>query len=138
MTDDGRPAGRAADGAPSADAAGRTGARLRAGESRADARVLTVRRRVIGAMARAAAEAQPGVLRVGRGGAIFWAWLAGPAVTARLRGGRVHVRLFVVARRGEPLAALAGRVRRAIGETIERQLGLELGEVTILVDGVGD
>ena len=100
-------------------------------------RVLTVRRRVIGAMARAAAEGQPGVLRVGRGGALFWAWLAGPAVTARLRGGKVHIRLFVVARTGEPLVALATRVRRSIAETIERQLGLELGEVTILVDGVG-
>ncbi len=138
MNDGGGPAGRAGDGATSREQPVRSGARLRAGGTRAGARVLTVRRRVIGAMARAAAEAQPGVLRVGRGGAAFWAWLAGPAVTARLRGGRVHVRLFVVARSGEPLAALAGRVRRAIGETIERQLGLELGEVTILVDGVGD
>ncbi|MGO9179584.1 MAG: Asp23/Gls24 family envelope stress response protein [Candidatus Limnocylindrales bacterium] len=100
-------------------------------------RVLTVRRRVIGTMARAAAEGDPGVLRVGRGGTAFWAWLAGPAVTARLRGGRVHVRLFVVARAGEPLGTLATRLRRVIAETIERQLGLELGEVTILVDGVG-
>ncbi len=78
------------------------------------------------------------MLRVGRGGTAFWAWLAGPAVTARLRGGRVHVRLFLVARSGEPLTALSVRVRRAIAETIERQLGLELGEVTILVDGIGD
>ena len=100
-------------------------------------RVLTVRRRVIGAMARAAAASQPGVLRVGRGGPPFWAWLAGPAVTARLRDGRVHVRMFVVARSGEPLVALSARVRRSIAETIERQLGLELGEVTILVDGIG-
>ncbi|MGC8633930.1 MAG: Asp23/Gls24 family envelope stress response protein [Candidatus Limnocylindrales bacterium] len=101
-------------------------------------RTLTVRRRVIGAMARAAAEAQPGVLRVGRGGAAFWARLAGPSVTARLRGGRVHVRLFVVARSGESLGVVVGRVRRAIAETIELQLGLDLGEVTVLVDGVGD
>ena len=101
------------------------------------ARILTVRRRVIGAMARAAAESQPGVLRVGRGGPSFWAWLAGPAVTARVRGERVHVRLFVVARPGEPLSTLARRVRHAIAQTIERQLGLELGEVTVLVDGVG-
>ncbi len=111
---------------------------LEATAERARVRVLTVRRRVIGAMARAAAEAQPGVLRVGSGGTAFWAWLAGPAVTARLRGGRVHVRLFLVARSGEPLTALSVRVRRAIAETIERQLGLELGEVTILVDGIGD
>lgn len=102
------------------------------------ARVLTVRRRVIGAMARAAAEAQPGVVRVGRGGTRLWAWLAGPAVTARLRGGRVHVRLFLVVRQGEAFATLAARVRREIAQTIERQLGLELGEVTVLVDGVAD
>lgn len=99
-------------------------------------RVLTVRRRVIGAMARAAAEGQQGVLRVGRGGPSFWAWLAGPAVTARLRDGRVHVRLFIVARHGEPLDGLATRVRRSVADTVERQLGLDLGEVTILVDGI--
>ncbi len=101
------------------------------------ARILTVRRRVIGTLARTAAESQPGVLRVGRGGAAFWAWLAGPAVTARIRGDRVHVRLFVVARGNEPLGTLARRVRQSIAETIERQLGLELGEVTVLIDGVG-
>jgi uncharacterized alkaline shock family protein YloU len=99
-------------------------------------RVLTVRRRVIGAMARAAAVGQRGVLRVGRGGPSFWAWLAGPAVTARLRDGRVHVRLFIVARRGEPLDGIAARVRRSVADTVERQLGLDLGEVTILVDGI--
>lgn len=97
---------------------------------------LTIRRRAIGALARAAAERQPGIVRVGRGGPTIWAWLAGPAVTARLRGGRVHVRLFVVVRGGEPLAQLVGRVRHAVAGTVERQLGLELAEVTILVDGV--
>ena len=99
-------------------------------------RLLTVRRRVIGAIARAAAETVPGVARVGRGGPGFWAWLSGPAVTARLRDGRVHVRLFMVAAAGEPLTVLAGRVRRAVAQTIERQLGLELGEVTVLIDGI--
>jgi uncharacterized alkaline shock family protein YloU len=99
-------------------------------------RVLTIRRRVIGAMARAAAEGQQGVQRVGRGGPAFWAWLAGPAVTARLRDGRVHVRLFIVARTGEPLDGLTARVRRSVADTVERQLGLDLGEVTILVDGI--
>lgn len=97
---------------------------------------LTIRRRAIGAMARAAVERQPGIVRVGRGGPALWAWLAGPAVTARLRDGRVHVRLFVVARGGEPLAQLVERARHTIAGTIERQLGLELAEVTILVDGI--
>lgn len=99
-------------------------------------RLLTVRRRVVGAIARAAAEEQIGVARVGRGGPRFWAWLAGPAVTARLRDGRVYVRLFIVARSGEALGPLAARVRRNVADTVERQLGLELGEVTVLVDGV--
>jgi len=99
-------------------------------------RLLTVRRRVIGAMARAAAAGVPGVVRVGRGGPAFWAWLAGPAVTARLRDGRVHVRLFVVASSGDSLSALTMRVRRMVAQTIEHQLGLELGEVTVLVDGI--
>ena len=99
-------------------------------------RSLTVRRRVVGAMARAAAAEQPGVARVGRGGPGFWAWLAGPDVTARLREGKVYVRLFIVAGANEPLPQLVGRVRRAVAETVERQLGLELGEVTILVDGI--
>jgi uncharacterized alkaline shock family protein YloU len=99
-------------------------------------RTLTVRRRVVRAIARAAAEEQAGVVRVGRGGPAFWAWLAGPSVTARLREGRVYVRLFLVARAGDALGPLAARVRRSIAETVERQLGLELGEVTVLVDGV--
>jgi uncharacterized alkaline shock family protein YloU len=131
MTEHGAWAEGGGEARPGAAGAARLGARPAV-------RTLTVRRRVIGAMARAAAETQPGVLRVGRGGAAFWARLAGPSVTARLRGGRVHVRLFVVARSGEPLAVLVGRVRRAIAETIELQLGLDLGEVTVLVDGVGD
>ena len=99
-------------------------------------RLLTVRRRVIGAIARAAVEEVPGVVRVGRGGPVFWAWLSGPAVTARLRDGRVYVRLFLVARSGESLGNLAARVRRSVAHTMERQLGLEVGEVTVLIDGV--
>ncbi len=99
-------------------------------------RLLTVRRRVIGAMARAAVEEVPGVVRVGRGGPAFWAWLSGPAVTARLRDGRVYVRLFLVARSGESLATVAARVRRSVAHTMERQLGLKLGEITVLIDGV--
>jgi uncharacterized alkaline shock family protein YloU len=99
-------------------------------------RILTVRRRVVRAIARAAAEEQVGVVRVGRSGPAFWTWLAGPAVTARLREGRVYVRLFIVVRAGDALGPLAARVRRNIADTVERQLGLELGEVTVLVDGI--
>jgi len=36
-----------------------------------------------------------------------------------------------------PLAPLAGQVRTTVAATVERLLGLELGSVTVLVDGVG-
>jgi uncharacterized alkaline shock family protein YloU len=42
-----------------------------------------------------------------------------------------------VARPGQPLAPLAGQVRTTVAATVERLLGLELGSVTVLVDGVG-
>jgi uncharacterized alkaline shock family protein YloU len=67
---------------------------------------------------------------------MFWAWLAGPAVTARLRDGHVYIRLFVIVRAGEAIGPLAARVRRNIADTVELQLGLELGEVTVVIDGV--
>ena len=98
---------------------------------------LTVRRRVIRGIAVAAAESVPGVLRVGRGGPRPLAWLVGRPIAAWTDAGRVHVRLWLVVRTGEPLPALSRRVRAAVSRAIERQLGLELGEVTILVDGVG-
>jgi uncharacterized alkaline shock family protein YloU len=98
---------------------------------------LTVRRRVIAAIAAAAARAVPGVERVGRGGPRALAWLAGRPVSARLIEDRVHVRLWLVAQQGEPLAELSARARTTIGRAIEQQLGLRLGDVTVLVDGVG-
>jgi hypothetical protein len=42
-----------------------------------------------------------------------------------------------VARPGQPLGALAADVRGAVAAAIVRLLGLELGEVTVRVDGVG-
>lgn len=98
---------------------------------------LTVRRHVIRSVAATAAESVPGVLRVGRGGPRPLAWLVGRPVTAWTDAGRVHVRLWLVVRPGEPLPALSRRVRVAVGRAIVRQLGLQLGGVTILVDGVG-
>lgn len=98
---------------------------------------LTVRRRVIRSIAATAAESVPGVLRVGRGGPRPLAWLVGRPVAAWTDAGRVHVRLWLIVRPGEPLPALSRRVRGAVSRAVERQLGLELGEVTILVDGVG-
>jgi uncharacterized alkaline shock family protein YloU len=96
---------------------------------------LTVSHSVIVEMVRVAALEVPGVLKVSRGGPLRW--LAGPPVRARFVAGRVSVRVWILARPGHPLAPLAAQVRQAVGATIERLLGLELGEVTVVVDGVG-
>jgi uncharacterized alkaline shock family protein YloU len=98
---------------------------------------LTVRRRVVRSVAQTAAAEVPGVLRVGRGGPPPLAWLVGRPVSAWTEAGRVHVRLWLIVRPGEPLPELSRRVRDAVGRAVEHQLGLELGEVTVLVDGVG-
>ncbi len=96
---------------------------------------LTVSHGVIVEMVRVAALEVPGVLKVGRGGRL--AWLAGSPVMARVRDGKASVRVWIVARPGHALRPLAAQVRQAVGTTVERLLGLELGEVTVVVDGVG-
>jgi uncharacterized alkaline shock family protein YloU len=96
---------------------------------------LTVSHSVIVEMVRVAALEVPGVLRVSRGGP--FAWLGGSPVRAHASNGRVSVRVWIVARPGHALPSLAAQVRQAVGATIERLLGLELGEVTVVVDGVG-
>lgn len=98
---------------------------------------LTVRRRVIRTIAVAAASEVPGVLRVGRGGPAPLAWLVGRPVRTWTESGRVHVRLWLIVRPGEDLVRLSRRVRSAVRQAVERQLGLDLGEVTVLIDGVG-
>ena len=98
---------------------------------------LTVGRGVIAELVRLAAFEVPGVARVGRGGAAWRRMLGGPAVSVQLRNDRVLVRLWIVARPGQALGPLASQVRVAVGATVERLLGLELGAVTVLVDGVG-
>lgn len=97
---------------------------------------LTVGRGVIVELVRLAAFEVPGVARVGRGGAA-WRRLGGPPVSVQVRNDRVLVRLWIVARPGQALAPLAGQVRSAVTATVERLLGLDLGSVTVLVDGVG-
>jgi len=98
---------------------------------------VTVGRGVIGELVRLAAIEVPGVARVGRGGSAWRRWLGGPAVSVRIRDERVLVRLWVVARPGQPLQPLTVQIRTTVAATIERLLGLELGTVTVLVDGVG-
>ncbi|HEV8490451.1 MAG TPA: Asp23/Gls24 family envelope stress response protein [Candidatus Limnocylindrales bacterium] len=98
---------------------------------------LTVSRGVIAEMARLAAFEVPGVQHVGRAGPPWRRLFLGPAVSARVRDGRVSVRVAIVARPGQALGPLAGQVRSAVGAAVERLLGLELEGVTVLVDGVG-
>jgi len=98
---------------------------------------LSVGRGVIVEMARLAAFEVPGVLRVARGGPAWRAVFRGSPVAVRVRGEQVNVRLWVVARPGADLVAIARQVRTAVAGTVERLLGLHLGAVTVIVDGVG-
>ena len=98
---------------------------------------ISVGRGVIVEMTRLAAFEVPGVLRVARGGPAWRAVFRGGAVAVRVRAERVEVRLWVVARPGTDLAAVAREVRSAVAGAVQRLLGLQLGSVTVVVDGVG-
>ena len=86
---------------------------------------------------RLAALEVPGVLRVGRGGPRWRDVLGGSPIRIRIRDGRVDVTLRVVVRPRQPLVSLTAQVRDAVGAAVERLLGMELGAVTVVVDGVG-
>lgn len=96
---------------------------------------LTVSRSVIVDMVRVAALEVPGVLKVGRGSP--WPRLVGSPIRVSVKDKRVTVRIWIVARPGHALAPLATQVRQAVGAAVERLLGLELAEVTVVIDGVG-
>jgi uncharacterized alkaline shock family protein YloU len=98
---------------------------------------LTVERSIIVEMVRLAAVEVPGVLRVGRAGPLWRRVMLGRPIRARHDAGLVDVRLWVVARPGQPLVPLAADVRAAIGAALERLLGLRAGAVTVVFDGVG-
>lgn len=98
---------------------------------------LTIGRGVIAELVRSAAFEVPGVSRVGRGGSALRGWLAGPAVRVRVHEDRVAVRLHIVVRPGHAIGPLTAQVRTAVAATVERLLGLHLGSVTVIVDGVG-
>lgn len=98
---------------------------------------LTIGQGVVAQLVRLAAFEVPGVARVGYGGPAWRGWLAGPAVSVRVRDERVLVRLRIVARPGQALVPLTAQVRTAVAATVERFLGLDLGAVTVVVDGVG-
>jgi uncharacterized alkaline shock family protein YloU len=120
---------------PASDPAARSAAPERTGGEAHGAEPLTVSHGVVVEMVRVAALEVPGVLKVSRGGPL--AWLAGAPVRARVSDGKVYVRVWIVARPGHALRPLAGQVRQAVAATVERLLGLALGEVTVVVDGVG-
>lgn len=86
---------------------------------------------------RLAALEVPGVIRVSRGGSAIRRLLTGSPILVRIQHGRVNARIWLVARPGQNLPALAASVRSAVGGAIERLLGLELGAVTVVVDGIG-
>jgi uncharacterized alkaline shock family protein YloU len=94
------------------------------------------RPRIITSLAASAAAGVSGVVRVGRGGPALLTALAGPPVSAWLAEGHVHLRLWIIVEGGRSIPELIGRVRSAVADAVERQMGLELGEVTVLVDGV--
>ena len=98
---------------------------------------LTLGRGVIAEMVTLAAFEIPGVARVSRGGPAWRAALAGPAVVTSLSDDGVRVRVWIVARPGQQLVALAQDVRTAVGAAVERLLGLRLESVVVTVDGVG-
>ena len=98
---------------------------------------LVVGAAVVRETVRLAALEVPGVLRVGWSGGWLRQALAGDAVTTERNGPEVSVRIAVVARPGQALPALAGNVRAAVVASLGRQLGLQPGNVTIHVDGVG-
>jgi uncharacterized alkaline shock family protein YloU len=98
---------------------------------------LHIGRSVVREVVRLATLEIPGVLRIGRGGPFWRDWLGGPPISSRFRDDGVHLKIWVVARPGGDLAGLAADVRSTVGATVERLLGLRLGSVTVLVDGVG-
>ena len=99
--------------------------------------ILAVGPGVIRETVRLAALEVPGVLKVGRGGPAWRRLVAGPSIRVRVRDGRVHVSVWVVARPRQRLGPLAAAVREAVAGAVVRLLGMELGGVTVVVDGVG-
>jgi uncharacterized alkaline shock family protein YloU len=98
---------------------------------------LAVSHPVIRELVGRAAMEVPGVLRVGWAGSSLRRLVVWRPVAVRVRDGVVEARIVVIARPGQPLAELAADVRAAVAAAIERLLGLEVGEVTVRVDGVG-
>ena len=98
---------------------------------------LAVSRSVIRDLIGLAALEVPGVLRVGWAGPPWRHLFAGQPISVRVRRGVVDARVVVIARPGQALGPLAADVGTAVSAAIERLLGLELGQVTVRIDGSG-
>lgn len=98
---------------------------------------LTVGRPVLDEVIRLAAMEVPGVVRVDRGGPPWRRFVVGAPVSSRIVDGRVEVRVAIVARPGHALGPLARQVGASVEAAIERLVGMEVGGVVVLVDGVG-
>jgi uncharacterized alkaline shock family protein YloU len=98
---------------------------------------LTVGRGVIVEVARLAALEVPDVLRVARRGPRWRAALAGPPIMVRVRADGVTLKLRIIARPGADLVATGLHVRESVARAVERLLGLQVREVSVLIDGVG-
>ncbi len=98
---------------------------------------LSVGRGVIVEVVRLAALEVPDVLRVARRGPRWRAALAGSPIMVRVRPEGVVVRIRIIARPGADLADTGRHVREAVGRAVERMLGLDVQEVSVLIDGVG-
>lgn len=98
---------------------------------------LSVGSGVIRETVRLAALEVPGVLRVGRSRPGWREALAGSPVRVRIREGQVHVTIHLIARPRQRLVPLSEQVREAVAGAVVRLLDLELGTVTVVIDGVG-
>ncbi len=98
---------------------------------------LSVDRHVVDELIRLAALEVPGVVRVDPPGPRWLPILGRRSVVSRIDGRRVDARLSVVARPGHELVPLTRQVRSAVAAAIERLVGLEVGEIVVIVDGVG-
>jgi len=97
---------------------------------------LRVEPSVVRDLVRLAALDVPGVVRVGRGGPRIVRRLAADPVAVQVRDGRADVRLRITAAAGSSLPALARDVRTAAAGAVERLLGLDAADVTVIVERV--
>jgi uncharacterized alkaline shock family protein YloU len=97
---------------------------------------LAVSHPVVREVIRLAAAEAPAVVRVGFARPP-WRRLVAAPVRVRIRDGVIEVRVVVVARPGASLQALSADVRAAVAAAVGRLLGMELGVLTVIIDGVG-